>query len=476
MIIFEFISHIVFVGLLGFYLMSALQWYSYKLERVVFHYQRYDWHLLFFVVPIFVYYLAGIYFWPYLYVVLAPTLYLWNRKLDKKLLFTSRVKRFFIFLFLATLFQNILCFSLQRCALYGVISPLLASLFVSMLFEKILFEGYRNRAKKKLDNKQDLIIIAITASYGKTSIKNYLYQILRGKFNCYMTPRSVNTLGGIIKDINEDLPHDTQIYIVEAGARLRGDINDIVKLINPHYSIVGQIGEQHIEYFKTLENVRNTKMELLNSKRLIKAFVHKSANIKPDEKTTTYGDELSNVNSTLDGLNFDVKIDDKLVNFSTSLLGEFNAMNILACMHVAKIKMDIEEIQKAVAKLQSVEHRLQRLDAGGKIIIDDSFNGNLEGMVSSYNLAATYEGRKVIVTPGIVESTQEANEQLAQKIDEVFDVAILTGKSNLNILDKNIQNTEKIIVEDKQKIEEILTKFTQSGDLILFSNDTPSFM
>jgi len=476
MLIFEFISHIIFVGLLGYYLMSALQWYSYKLERVVFHYKRYDWHLLFFVVPIFVYYLAGVYFWPYLYVVLVPTLYLWYRKLDKKLVFTGRVKRFFTFLLLATLFQNILCLSLQRCSLYGVILPLLVSLFVSMLFEKILFEGYKNKAKKKLDKRKDLTIIAITASYGKTSIKNYLYQILSAKFNCYMTPRSVNTLGGIVKDINEDLPHDAQIYIVEAGARLRGDINDIASFINPHYSIVGQIGEQHIEYFKTLENVRNTKMELLNSNRLIKAFVHKSANIKPDDKAIEYGNELSSVQSSLDGLKFDVKINNKLIHFSTSLLGEFNAMNILACIHVAKLKMNIEEIQKAVANLQGVEHRLQRLDAGGKIIIDDSFNGNLEGMLSSYNLAATYEGRKVIVTPGIVESTEEANEQLAQKIDEVFDIVILTGKSNLNLLDKNIQNTEKIIVEDKQKIEEILKQFTQSGDLILFSNDTPSFM
>ncbi len=476
MFVFEFISHILFVLVMGYYCISALQWYSYKLERVVLHYNRYDWHLFFFLVPIFVYYLAENFFWIYLYVILMPTMYLWYRKLDKKLVFTARVKRFFLFLFLATLFQNILCLATPYCAHFGVILPIFVAIFISMLFEKILFEGYKKNAKRKLESSSDLIVVAITASFGKTSIKNYLYQILSHKYNCYMTPRSVNTLGGIIKDINDDLPADAQIYIVEAGARLRGDINEITTLVNPHYSIVGKIGEQHIEYFKTLENIRNTKMELLNSNRLKHAYVHVSANIKVDDKVTLYGDNLKNVRSTLDGLFFDVKLDDKLESFFTPLLGEFNAMNILACIEISKSMMSIEEIKKAIKQLKGVEHRLQRIDAGGKLIIDDSFNGNLEGMLASYELASTYNGRKVIITPGIVESTENANIDLAKKIDDIFDLVILTGKINLNTLDKNIKKAEKIIVKDKSEIEKILSKNTYTGDLILFSNDTPSFM
>jgi UDP-N-acetylmuramoyl-tripeptide--D-alanyl-D-alanine ligase len=405
-----------------------------------------------------------------------PTLYFWYKKLDKKLVFTARVKRFFLFLFIATLFQNILCLATLSCDVFGVILPIFVAILISMLFEKILFNGYKKSAKQKLMNNKDLIVIAITGSYGKTSIKNYLFQILSKKYNCYMTPRSVNTLGGIIKDINEDLPIESEIYIVEAGARLRGDINDIATFVNPHYSIVGSIGEQHIEYFKTLENIRNTKMELLNSNRLINAYVHVSANVKPDNKTIVYGDELKNINSTLDGLYFDVEIDGKLESFYTPLLGAFNAVNILACIAMSRKLMDIEDIKEAVKNLEGVEHRLQRIEAGGKLIIDDSFNGNLEGMISSYELASTYEGRKVIVTPGIVESTKEANIKLAQKIDEVFDVAILTGKTNLDTLANNITKIDKIIVKDKSEIETILGESTFKGDLILFSNDTPGFM
>jgi len=472
MVIFEFISHIVFVLVIGYYVISALQWYSYKLDRVVLHFNRYDWHLFFFLVPIFVYYLAGNYFWIFLYAIFIPAMFLWYRKLDKKLVFTARVKRFFLFLFLATLFQNVLCLNLEICAKFGVILPIFIAIFISMIFEKILFEGFKKSAKQKLNNSKNLTIIAITASYGKTSIKNYLYQILSQKYNCYMTPRSVNTLSGIMKDINEDLPNEAEIYIVEAGARLKGDINDITTLVNPHYAVVGKIGEQHIEYFKTLENIRNTKMELLNSNRLKNAYVHVSANVKPDSKTVVYGDELTNVRSTLDGLYFDVDNE----SFFTPLLGDFNAMNLLACIQVAKKMMSLEEIKEGIKNLKGVNHRLQRIDAGGKLIIDDSFNGNLEGMISSYELASTYDGRKVIITPGIVESTTEANIKLAKKIDDIFDLVILTGQINLQILDKNIKHTKKIIVKDKSEIEKVLIEHTYKGDLILFSNDTPSFM
>jgi len=90
-----------------------------------------------------------------------------------------------------------------------------------------------------------------------------LFEILKDSFVCYKTPRSVNTMAGIIKDINENLSEQTQIYIAEAGARLKGDILEITKFLNPQIVIVGEIGAQHIEYFKTLDNIRATKLEAL---------------------------------------------------------------------------------------------------------------------------------------------------------------------------------------------------------------------
>jgi len=478
MIIFKTISHIVFTVTLGWYLIVNLQWYNYKIDRVIFRHKKYLWHILLFIVPVVAYYLTGKYFWIYFYFALLPAYYIWQRGLDKKLVFTSRVKRFFLFLILAVVFQDILCLVSERCYILGVILPLIVAVIVSNIFEKILFEGFKKEARKKLKNMNNLKIIAITASYGKTSMKNFLYQILDDNFNTYMTPKSVNTEAGIIKDINTSLPKDTEIYIVEAGARQKGDIKKIIDVIQNDYAIVGKIGPAHIEYFKTLQNIRDTKMEILQSKNLKIAYVHESAAVKPEENIIVFGENIKNSFSSLDGLKFDIKIDNKLESFyAENILGEFNAVNITAAVLMAlKLGMSMNNIKKRVLHLRQVQHRLQKIQAGGKLIIDDSYNGNLEGMVSSYELVSFYKGRKVIITPGIMESTKDANIALAKKIDEVFDLAIITGKTNSMILLDNLKKCKKLILADKKELQNILAKETNDGDLILFSNDAPTFM
>lgn len=475
--ILRIVSHFLFTMTLGFYLILNMQWYSYRLERVVFRHKKQLWHLLYFVIPLLTYYLAGDWFWLYFYAGLLPALYLWYRKIDKKLVFTGRVKRFFLFLAFAVVIEDLLCLTSQRCHLFGVILPLLFALLASHLFEKMLFLGFKKEARRKLERMPQLKIVAITASYGKTSIKNFLYQILKGEFKAYKTPRSVNTLGGLMKDINDDLPDDTEIYIAEAGARERGDIDEIARFLQHDYAVVGKIGPQHMEYFKSLENIRNTKMEILHSDRLKRAFIHQSAHVKPDTKTTLFGENIRNVEATLDGLSFDLEIDGKMEHFQAPLLGDFNAVNITAAILVAKaLGMSVEAIREAVSRLESVEHRLQKIEAGGKVIIDDSFNGNLEGMTASYELVKSYPGRKILVTPGIVESDEASNIALAEKIDSVFDTVIITGSLNAEVLATHIKNAKKVILREKQKLEEMLAEETRPGDLILFSNDAPTFI
>jgi UDP-N-acetylmuramoyl-tripeptide--D-alanyl-D-alanine ligase len=462
---------------LGFYLILNMQWYSYRLERVIFRHKKYMWHLLYFIIPLLAYYSTGKYFWIYFYFGLLPALYLWYGKIDKKLVFTGRIKRFFLFLLFGVIIEDLLCLSRFACHIYGVVLPLLFALAASYLFEKILFLGFKKEARTKLDRMHNLQIVAITASYGKTSIKNFLYQILSHRFKAYKTPRSVNTLGGLMKDVNDDLPEDTQIYIAEAGARERGDIDEIARFLQHDFAVVGSIGPQHIEYFKTLENIRNTKMEILHSPKLKKAFVHVSAHVKPNEQITLFGDNIHQIEATLEGLSFEVEIDGQRYPFTAPLLGGFNAVNITAAILVAKaLGMEMEAIQKAVAKLTPVEHRLQKIEAGGKIIIDDSFNGNLEGMTASYDLVKSYDGRKVLITPGVVESDEATNIALAKKIDEIFDLVIITGTINAEVLATHISKPKKIILKDKSKLEELLAKETQTRDLILFSNDAPTFM
>lgn len=473
--IFHLIEHIVLILALGYYLILNLQWYNYRVKRVLLHHHNPYLHIFFFLLPLFIYFALREHIWIFL-IPFIIILYFWQKRLDKKLVFTPRVKRFFTLLIFFTIFFDLLCLVKFNCNLFSTILLLISSLVLSSLIESFLFKVYKNEAKKKLEDISPTIV-AITASYGKTSIKNFLKDILSKKFKTYSTPRSVNTLGGIIKDINESLPKDTQIYIVEAGARERGDIYEISTFLDHHYAVIGKIGPQHIEYFKSIENITATKLELLSSKRLKKAFIYYEILVKDKDEFIKFGNNIKNIKSDLNGISFDLELNGKIFNIKAPVLGEFNAINITAAILVAKeLKMDMSEILEAIKDLKPIEHRLQKIEANKKIIIDDSFNGNLEGMISSYELVKSFNGRKILVTPGVIESTKEINEKLAKKIDEVFDLVIITGKTNRAILDKNIKKAQKIILKDKKELQQVLAKNTKEGDLILFSNDAPAYL
>jgi UDP-N-acetylmuramoyl-tripeptide--D-alanyl-D-alanine ligase len=471
LLIVNIIGYFTILLLLGYYIITTLQWYSYKLERVAFHHTKSWWNFVYFLIPLLSYdFVMGVSDNKYGFIVaLLYTIlfWLWIKGVDKRVVFTGRVKRFFVaLLFFAT-------FILFAFKIYTLFIPIVLAWLVSNLIEKMLFNGFKRRAKERLNSMKDLKVIGVTASYGKTSIKNYIDTILSIKYRVYATPRSVNTLGGVIKDINEDLPADTQIYIVEMGARAKGDIAEIATFVNPHYGVVGKIGPAHIEYFKTLENIRDTKMEITSSNRLQKAWVHKSANINPSENIEVFGDEVEDIEATLDGISF--RMDNE--TYSAKVLGEFNAMNLAIAIKVAKeFGLTEDEIKRGLNKIAPTPHRLQRIDAGGKVILDDSFNGNIDGVLASFELVTQHRGRKVLITPGLVEADETLNERVAKRANEIFDLVIVTGELNLQIFKKNIDEEKFISLPDKSTLQEVLQTRTYEGDLILFSNDAPSFI
>ena len=470
-------THIVLVISLGWYLITNLQWYNYKIQRVILKHHKKLWHFVYFVVPFTLYYLLdGLYFQIYFYILYLPSLILWHRKLDKKLVMTQRVKRFLSILLTVTIFIDILLIASNN-TFFTIFVPLALTYIITTLLEKMFFIVYKRRAKQRLKNIRDLKIITITASYGKTSIKNYMYQVLSKQYNVYMTPRSVNTIGGIIKDVNDDIPLDTQVYIAEAGAREQGDIEDIVNFLEPQYAIIGSVGEQHIEYFKTLDNIIYTKMEVLKSPKLEHAFVHTSVPILDYDTITQFPNSLKIIKSNLDGLEFSIDIDGSQESFIVPILGSFNAINLTAVILMAKhLNISLDTIRSGLKNLKQVNHRLHLSKTSTKVILDDSFNGNIKGMLEACNIANSYDGRKVIVTPGVVESDIATNITLANKINEVFDLVILTGSLNKAVLEQHITNPSVVILEDKSQMENTLLKHTQDGDLILFANDAPNFI
>lgn len=473
-VLLAFVTNVLFVTTLGWYLITNSQWYNYKISRVVLKHHKPQWHLFYFIIPFAAYYLTGKFFPIFFYFAVLPAIFVWHKKQDKKLVLTWRVKRFLLLLVFLTIFQDVICTLKESCEVYGVFLPLFIAYVGSYAIEKYLFLTFKRHAKEKLNSINNLKIIAVTGSYGKTSIKNFLTQILSKKYKVYSTPRSVNTLGGILGDINNSLPMDTEIYVCEAGARESGDIYEITTFLEPQTAVVGKVGLAHIEYFQTLENIVRTKLEIIQSPRLKKAYVYKNVTNEPHEKVEFFGDDIKDIDATLEGTNFNYK--DK--PYHTNVLGSFQTMNIEAAMKVAsEFGMSDDEIKEAVSELKPISHRLERIDAGGKVILDDGYNGNIDGMLESIRLCSLHKGgNRIIVTPGLIESSDELNLQLCSAINEVFDIVIITGKLNAKLFDENIKVRQKTILHDKSRLTDILASQTRSGDIILFANDAPSFI
>jgi len=484
MILINTLFYALFLLAIGYYFITNLQWYSYKLNRVLFHHTKTWWHFVYFLIPFALYaFVDGVSEYGFVVVIAyIALLYKWYKGLDKPLVFTGRVKRFYAALLLVAIFITV---TFQH---FAVVLPLFVAYFISMFIEQMLFNGFKVKAQNKIEEMEHMKVVGITASYGKTSIKNFIAHILKAKYKTYATPRSVNTLGGVMKDVNDDLPQDTEVYVVEMGARGEGDIKEITTFVNPHYVIVGKIGPAHIEYFRTMENIRNTKMEIIKSGRLEQAWIHESAMVKPEVNIHTFGANenldirtpipapqfvIEDVNATLESTSFVLNG----VCYSANILGGFNAMNLAVSVLVAKeLGLTDEEIQQQLSTLEPVAHRLQRIDAGGKVILDDSFNGNIDGMMAGFDLATTYDGRKVVITPGLVEVDDELNVQVAKRANEVFDLVVVTGDLNYGIFRDHVEASKLVKLASKVEMETMLLEQTKAGDLILFANDAPSFV
>ena len=442
-------------------------------------------------------------------------------EVKKPLVYTARAKRVFglsmcLLVGLATTLVLIAKTSPWRIAIFlfsevSVINLTLANLLIYPL-ERTINGAYLFSARKRIRTLQPRVI-GITGSYGKTSTKYILHQMLSEKFNTLMTPDSYNTPMGICKVIRGDLTAEHEIFIVEMGAYKRGDIRELCNLASPEIGILTAVGPQHLERFKSIENIAKGKYELIESLPADGLAVFNCDNEicagLADKREQTgspvrrYATEASpvvsvvdtadliatNVRYTDDGLAFTVhanteKFDITDTEIQTRLLGKHNVSNILAAVTVAmECGMELEEIREAVANVEPVPHRLQlTAGAGGVTIIDDSFNSNPVGAKAALEtLNEIGEGKKVLVTPGMVELGEreyEENRRLGEQAADVCDLVILVGPTRTTPILEGLKAAEYpsqqiIVALNLEEVKQHLATQVQAGDVVLFENDPP---
>ena len=373
----------------------------------------------------------------------------------------------------------------------------LSNLFLAPV-EKHINKKYYNDAARILASMPDLKIIGITGSYGKTSTKHYLHRILSEKYDVLMTPGSFNTTLGVIRTIREYLKPYNEVFIVEMGAKQQGDIKEICDLVNPQMGIVTAVGEQHLESFKSIENVQSTKFELIDALPsdglgVVNDDFPFVANRKVDNvECVRYAvNETSNASYTAKDIIYDetgtritIVGNGKELTLHTRLVGECNISNLIAAVIIA-LRLDVpdEKIRYAVEKIEQVEHRLNlKRTPGGITIIDDAFNSNPTGSKMAMDVLSRFnKGKRIVITPGMIElgdKQYELNEALGVKIAECADVAIIVGEYNkdalLNGIKQGNRNNDNVhAVASFNEAQRVLASIAKAGDTVLYENDLP---
>ena len=367
----------------------------------------------------------------------------------KPLVFTRRVRRLYGFIVLLCLAGSALLslISLPPYLLYaGNCYIVMGAAALAQPLENRINGQFFERARKKLEDRPDLIKIGITGSYGKTSTKFVLRDILSQKYRVLATPASFNTPMGLSRVINEQLKGEHQIFIAEMGARHVGDIKELCELVHPKYGLLTSVGPQHLETFGSIENIAGTKYELIEAlpkdgiaffssdgsyvDRLFAKCEREKYRVgfNPDRQPYMLATDIE---VGPQGSRFTLKCaDGESLRCRTRLLGRHNIQNIALCAAVArKLGLTMEEIARGVRIIEPIEHRLQ-LIPGAMTVIDDAFNSNPAGSQEALNVLSGFPGRRIIVTPGMVEQgakEDELNYAFGTQMVNCVDVAILVG-------------------------------------------------
>ncbi len=384
-------------------------------------------------------------------------------------------------------------------------------------YETLVQKKFYNEARARL-TELNPTVIAITGSYGKTSVKHILGHILKKNAPTLMTPGSVNTLMGITRIIREQLEPNHRYFIVEMGAYGRGSIASLCKLTPPDFGIICSIGHAHYERFKTLEAVVEAKFELAeavleNSGTVIvhektlkfkhsQSMRHKNMDsfIACGEPTRTNDPKsaqeysyltpedlrILSVEQTPKGLCVVLEWKEEKYTLRAPLYGVHHGHNIaLAFACAMTLGMDAKEIKTALASIPQITHRLEvKQQIDGSIIIDDAFNSNPPGFRSALHvlrvLADDREGRAVLVTPGIVElgdKHDEVHRTLGILAAEVCDIVIVVSPSRIPTFIEGFKSVDsgKTLqqFETFSSAEKWLLKNKRANDVILLENDLP---
>lgn len=341
------------------------------------------------------------------------------------------------------------------------IQVILVNFFLAPVFD-FLKRKKIAQAKHKLESFKG-IVVGVTGSFGKSSTKELLALVLSKKFKVFKTPENHNTLIGVAKAVLEKMKGDEDIFVVEMGAYKRGEIKEICDLVKPKVGIITGIGDQHLDLFGSLGNIRKTKYELFDAipKNGLKLLAGEDFSVN----------DLKNLKQEKEYLDF--YLDGERCRMP--ILGKSLALNIAGVIKVARFfGLNSSEIAKALNQLpkNTLYPKLVKISRD-VYLIDDSYSASLESFLSALDYLKVYDGfKKIVVTPGMIELGKKTREDhlAVGKALGFVDKVIVTKAANFREL--NTSNNA-VLIKDFGKIVRVIKDEVGPKTVILLKGRMP---
>ncbi len=355
---------------------------------------------------------------------------------------------------------------------------------------------YMRQAEMRLE-KFGPLVIGVTGSYGKTTTKLFLHQLLDSpETPCFATQESFNTTLGVCRAINDDLRPEHRFAIVEMGAYRQGEIAEICSFTHPQTGIVTAVGVMHLERFGSRQKIAEAKSELLAAlpetgvavipgdveERALLTAPLRARPVWVGRQGDRWWAEEIMVNPEGSQLRLRGSAGEDL-QLSVPVHGEPILADLL-CAWAAAVELGIttKTLAERVVGVKGAPHRLQVSRVSGITIIDDAYNSNPDGAAAALRLLASLPGqRRVLVTPGFIElgSMQEQSmRELGRQAAAVCTHVILVGRIQsaaivAGLTEAGYPASQLTVAGNLEEAQHRLPDVAGPGSVVLFENDLP---
>jgi UDP-N-acetylmuramoyl-tripeptide--D-alanyl-D-alanine ligase len=293
--------------------------------------------------------------------------------------------------------------------------------------------------------KKGIPVVAVTGSNGKTTTKELTAAILATQYRVLRNAGNLNNEIGLPLSLTR-ISNEDQIIVLEMGASAPGEIRELCSIAAPDYGVLTNISSAHLEGFRDMETVRKTKLELLETVRVVVVNADDLFLMEGIQRSgftgsvMRYGTDASADIRATDivlheqGSAFRITFGEgNAIAVNARIAGMFNIYNILAAASVGHLfAIDPANIQKAIDSFAGVPMRMEFREMKGVRIISDVYNANPASMQAAIReLARIRKGRSIAVLGDMLELgtyEEEAHREIGRFMSSLsIDILIAVG-------------------------------------------------